>query len=125
MIGRPRKYKSPEDFDAAVDAYIAKCREEDEPVTWTGMALALGFSSRQSIDEYQNYDGFSDSVKRAKSLVEHSYEKRLFGGNAAGPIFALKNMGWSDKQELEHSGPNGGPMVTRIELVAPDVDSQD
>src|SRR5690606_3174678 len=123
--GRPRKYKSPKDFDAAVDAYKADCLANDEPITWTGLALALGFCSRQSIDEYSNYAGFSDSVKRAKAIVENAYEKRLAGPNAAGPIFALKNMGWKDKQETELTGANGGPVetVSRIELVAPDDDS--
>lgn len=102
--GRPRKYETPEAFDAAVDAYCAERKAAAEPVTWTGMALALGFTSRDAIDTYAKYEGFSYSVKRAKLLVEASYESRLFGNSAAGPIFALKNMGWSDKQELEHSG---------------------
>lgn len=106
-VGRPRLYESSDDFDAKVDAYYHYCKEEGEPVTWTGLALFLGFSSRQSIDEYLKYDGFSDSVKRAKLLVEWAYEKRVLGANAAGPIFVLKNMGWSDKQELSHTSPDG------------------
>ena len=98
--GRPRKYDSPEEFDIKVDEYYRHCRATGEPITWTGLALYLGFSSRQSIDEYLNYDGFSDSVKRAKTLVEYGYEKLLHrGSNAAAPIFALKNFGWNDKQE--------------------------
>ena len=101
--GRPRLYNSPEDFDAKVLEYHQYCKAEQEPVTWTGLALYLGFSSRQSIDEYAKYDGFSDSVKKAKTLVEWEYEKRLIQGQPAGPIFALKNMGWSDKQEIDHT----------------------
>lgn len=68
------------------------------------MALALGFTSRGALDEYAHYDGFSHSVKRAKTYVELAYEKRLAGNAPTGAIFALKNMGWSDKQEIEHSG---------------------
>ena len=101
--GRPRLYNSPEEFDAKVLDYQAYCRETKEPVTWTGLALFLGFSSRQSIDEYGKYEGFSDSVKKAKLFVEWHYEMRACGGNPAGPIFVLKNMGWSDKQQIEHS----------------------
>lgn len=120
-LGRPRLYKSHEEFDAKVDAFYHHCKESDEPVTWTGLALFLGFSSRQSIDEYLKYDGFSDSVKRAKTLVEYAYEKKLHGTTAAGAIFALKNMQWSDRQEIEHRSPDGSmtPQPTRIELVAP------
>lgn len=105
--GRPRLYDTPDQFDAAVLAYQAYCQEMQEPVTWTGLALFLGFANRSAIDEYAKYDGFSYSVKRAKAFVEHEYEKRLCTGNATGPIFALKNFGWSDKQELEHRSPDG------------------
>lgn len=106
-IGRPRKYSSPEEFDAKVVEYHNYCREKEEPVTWTGLALYLGFSSRQSIDEYQNYDGFSDSVRKAKALVEWHYEMRLHGNNPTGAIFALKNYGWNDRQEVDHSSKDG------------------
>lgn len=107
LPGRPRLYQSPEDFDAKVNEYYQHCMAKDEPITWTGLALFLGFSSRQSIDEYANYDGFSDSVKRAKLLVEWAYEKRACGNNATGPIFILKNLGWSDKQQVDHSSSDG------------------
>lgn len=107
QVGRPRKYETPEEFDAKVDEYYHHCKREEEPVTWTGLALYLGFSSRQSIDTYQEYEGFYDSVKRAKTLVEYSYEKRLCETGAAGPIFALKNFGWRDKQEVDLSSTDG------------------
>ena len=37
-------------------------------------------------------------------MVEAEYEARLSGNSPAGAIFALKNCGWSDKHEYEHSG---------------------
>ena len=98
--GRPRIFQTPEAFDAAVDTYVAICQATESRMTWTGLALALGFSSRQSIDEYLGYDGFSDSVKRAKLYVENGYEEMLADGKPVGAIFALKNMGWRDRQEL-------------------------
>lgn len=105
--GRPRIFDSPEDFDAKVLEYKNHCKEEKEPVTWTGLALFLGFSSRQSIDEYLKYDGFSDSVKRAKMLVEFSYERNLHSGSPSGSIFALKNFGWTDKNALDITSSDG------------------
>lgn len=100
--GRPRLYDTPQQFDAKVEEYQEYCKENKEPVTWTGLALYLGFSSRQSIDEYLKYDGFSDSVKRAKTFVEWNYEKRLAGDSSpTGAIFALKNFGWKDKTETD------------------------
>lgn len=103
--GRPRVIASPEEFDQRVDAYVAKCRQDDEPVTFTGMALALGFCARQSLYDYQGYPGFSDSVKRARALVENEYEKRLHGTSPTGSIFALKNHGWRDRPEEERAEP--------------------
>ncbi len=48
---------------------------------------------------------FAHSVKRAKLLIENGYEVDLRKtGNPAGSIFALKNMGWSDRQEVEFRG---------------------
>tara|TARA_R110000851_G_scaffold244467_1_gene397274 strand:- start:396 stop:785 length:390 start_codon:yes stop_codon:yes gene_type:complete len=100
-VGRPRLYSTPEDFDNKVLEYQIYCKEQKEPVTWTGLALFLGFSSRQSIDEYLKYDGFSDSVKRAKTFVEWHYEMKLHGNAPSGSIFALKNFGWTDKATEE------------------------
>lgn len=114
-VGRPRIVASPEEFDQKVDEYRDLCRAKEEPVTFTGMALHLGFCDRRSLYDYENYDGFSRSVKRARALVEWEYEKRLAGNNVAGAIFALKNHGWSDLQQI--SGPNEGP----IQMEAHDV----
>lgn len=119
QVGRPRLYETPEQFEAKVLEYQKYCKEEKEPVTWTGLALYLGFSSRQSINEYEKYDGFSDAVKRAKLFVEWHYEMRVNGSNATGPIFVLKNMGWSDKQELAHSSPDGS--MTPVDKVTIEV----
>lgn len=105
--GRPRIIESPEEFDRRVALYVEQCLEKKEKLTLTGLILALGLSSRQSLDEYLNYDGFPDSVKRAKLLIENAYEQQLVGSHAAGPIFALKNFGWKDQQNIEHSGELG------------------
>lgn len=118
--GRPRAIPSPEEFDARVDAYVADCRSKGEPILLTGMILAIGLNSRASLDEYQNYDGFSNSVKRAKVIVETEYEKRLVNGTngAAGPIFALKNFGWRDNKDVTLGNPAGETFKTELNLTA-------
>jgi len=115
--GRPRSIKSPEQFDSLVDEYVAQCEERDVPVTLTGMILHLGLSSRQSLDEYKNYEGFSDCVKRAKLYVELAYEMRLNGDKPTGAIFALKNLGWRDRIEQDHTSSDGSLSgVNRVEI---------
>lgn len=92
------------------EEYFAKCKAEGESVLLTGLILALGLSSRESLDEYGRRPEFSDSVKKAKVRVEMEYERRLSSTSPTGAIFALKNFGWRDQQSVEHSGLGGGPI---------------
>lgn len=125
--GRPRKIQSPEAMHELIDSYLADCEARDKPITLSGLILHMGLSSRQSLDEYANYDGFFDPVKRAKLIVQLAYEERLHGNSPTGAIFALKNMGWSDKIEQAHTSPDGSMTPQRIEImpVKPDDDSED
>ena len=61
-------------------------------------------SSCSALDEYAQRPEFLNSVKKAKLRVEMEYEKALHSRNPSGPIFALKNFGWTDKQDVEVSG---------------------
>jgi hypothetical protein len=63
--------------------------------------LHLGFASRQSFYDYEERGEYSYIIKNARLRVEKGYELRLHGNNPTGSIFALKNMGWSDKQEID------------------------
>ncbi len=100
-IGRPRIIESPAEMERLVQEYVTKCHEEEQPLTLTGMILHLGLSSRQSLDQYGERPEFTDSVKNAKLLIENQYERELDSDKPAGAIFALKNMGWSDRREVE------------------------
>jgi hypothetical protein len=115
--GRPRTIKSPKRFDELADAYFQRCEENGEPILLTGLILALGLSSRESLDEYGRRPEFSDSVRKAKLHVEMGYEKRLHGAIPTGAIFALKNFGWSDRQDIELTGKEGGPVEVKTQTV--------
>lgn len=112
--GRPPIIETPEELTAAADRYFAMCRRTKQPPTITGLALFLGYTSRQSlIDAANSRDGLlSDAIKIQKSRVEEVYERNLHGAKAVGSIFALKNFGWKDKQEIEH---RDGDLADRIE----------
>lgn len=99
-VGRPRKYQTPEDMQKAIDDFF----DNTELITITGLALHLGFTSRQDLINYENYSPeFYDTLKKAKLRIENDYEKGLkrFGGS--GNIFALKNFGWQDQQAIDHT----------------------
>ena len=99
QMGIKRKYLTPEEMLVEIDIYLM----EEEDYTITGLALALGFDSRQSIYDYEKRDEFSYIIKRAKLFVEMSYEDDLRTQYSSGSIFALKNMGWTDKSEIEQT----------------------
>lgn len=95
-------WTDPEALEKSVNEYFSNV--SNWPTTWTGLALHLGFASRDSLNDYMKKDGFSDPIKKALLRIENQYEKGLFGRNPAGCIFALKNFKWKDKQEIENSG---------------------
>lgn len=103
--GRPRIYDTPEELQLAVEGYFTHITEKKEPATVTGLALHIGFESRQSIYDYEEDGQFSYIIKNARLRVECEYEKRLSTAQSpTGAIFALKNMGWKDKTEQEITG---------------------
>ena len=103
-VGRPRKIKSVRQFEERAEAYFVECEAKGEPALLTGLILALGLRSREGLDEYGRRPEVTDSVKKAKLRIEMEYEKALHGRSPTGPIFALKNFGWTDKQDVELSG---------------------
>lgn len=115
-FGRPPKFKTPEELEEMIDQYFEECPDkvkkyssegsafEIECPTLTGLAIYLGFCSRQSMYDYEKREHFSYAIKRARVFVERVYENLLQAGQPTGAIFALKNMGWRDKQEVETSG---------------------
>ncbi len=100
--GRPPIWTDPIAFSEAVDKYF---ENKEETHTWTGLALHLGFESRQSLQEYKDKDGFCYPIKKALARIEAIYEQRMVkSNNPSGSIFALKNFGWTDRQEIKHEG---------------------
>lgn len=99
--GRPRKYSSPKEMQKAIDKYF----DSNDKPTMCGLAINLGFTERQGLWNYQGYSQeFFDLIKRARIIVEASYERDLRGNNVAGCIFALKQFKWRDRQDLNLSG---------------------
>ena len=108
--GHPPIIKDIEELVSKIDGYFDSLiiESDDEKGTTTmqrptitGMALFLGFCSRQSLYDYAKVKEYSYIIKRAQMVIEMSYEEMLLSKNAGGSIFALKNMGWIDRQEIK------------------------
>ena len=104
-MGKPLKYNNADELQIQIDAYFANCLEREAPYTFSGLAYFLGFLERKSLYEYaQRGDELSTPIKKATLRIEQDYEEHLRKTSCTGAIFALKNRGWTDKTEVEHSG---------------------
>ena len=120
-MGRPPAFENAEELQKLVDEYFDSLEIVNEdgivvgtrPALITGIALHLGFSTRQSFYDYEKKPDFTYTIKTARLRVESSYEAQLFGKCTAGAIFGLKNVGgWSDKQEIESKVEvTGNPVI--------------
>ena len=101
--GRPFKWTSPDEMQAAVDSYFDNLGKR-RLATVTGLALALDLT-RQGLRNYGKRDAFAYVVARARLRVEEALENRLYDPNPAGAIFNLKNnFGWTDRRAVERAG---------------------
>lgn len=111
-MGRPRMYETEEELDEAIEKYFRCLKVADGSLitpTMSGLAIDLGFSSRQSLNDYEKDERFSYLIKRARLRIENIWEQMLTKQSCTGAIFWLKNhAGYTDKQEI--SGPNNGPI---------------
>lgn len=118
------KYSSAAEMQSVIDAYFADCEGRPltdgngdavtdkngvpvvvgvHPPTVTGLALALGFKTRQSLLNYQaRSKAFDDIITVAKSRCEEYAERRLYDRDGVnGAKFSLANnfKGWSDRPD--------------------------
>lgn len=102
-MGQPLKYPTPEALSVVINKYFKVTPFKE--YTITGLALEVG--SKQLIQDYEKRQDYAEVIKRAKLIVENSYEISLRVEGHAGNIFALKNFGWVDKTEVVHDIKDG------------------
>lgn len=130
--GRKRKYQSVKAMEKAIEAYFEDCEGhpfmlgdgtaltdkygtpvmvDAHPPTITGLALALGFTGRQALIDYEGRPEFTDTVMRAKARCEEYAERRLYDRDGTrGAQFSLScNFGWKQTQAVEVN--NGGVVI--------------
>lgn len=137
-MGMTPKYTSVEEIESKIEQYFEDCKGyplTDEkgkqifnkfgspifidvhPPTVTGLALALGFTSRQALLNYQAKPEFVDTITRAKARVEQYAEERLFDRDGSnGAQFSLRNnfKGWDADKKNDDSGDGKITIVNNI-----------
>lgn len=129
-VGRPSKYN--EDVQAKAELYLDTFKDlGDEVPTVIGLALFLDVATNTVYNWYR--DEVSPEFLRVFMRVEQIQHQRLVNQGLIGNFnpaitkMMLTKHGYSDKQELAHTSPDGSmSMPSRIEIVAPQIDdSQD
>ncbi len=135
-MGRRPTFTSAEEMQEKIDAYFASCEPEllrdgdgtpmlnkngepvyvgGRPMTIQGLALALGFTSRQSLLNYKAKREFVDTVTRARLRVEQYAAERLFDRDAQrGAQFTLA-YGFGYARDAE-DGKNRETQGVKIEI---------
>ena len=115
--GRPRKHT-----DEEVAQYVALFRayidETDIPIICE--FCYLNHIPRETI---YDYDEFSTLRKECIDKKEARLERGGLDGKVdkTMAIFSLKQLGWSDRQQHELSGPGGGAIVVQFDPAFEDV----
>lgn len=140
-MARKPKYKSPEEMQAVIDQYFADCDgkpiiaedggvlrdkfgeivyDNAKPPTITGLALALGFTTRHALLSYQGKKEFMHTVLRAKSRIEEYAERRLYDRDGQrGAEFSLKyNFKWA-QEEKKDGAEDGATGVVMLPVILP------
>lgn len=117
--GRPPVFTNAEELENKITEYFEKWYRKKKiniwaenefeiaAITTSDLALYLGFESRQSIYDYAKKDEYSYIIKKALFYIEREYEEKLlYSTNCTWAIFALKNMWWKDKTEVENKNTN-------------------
>lgn len=137
-MGMTPKYTSVEEIESKIEQYFEDCKGypltdnegnqifnkfglpvfiDVHPPTVTGLALALGFTSRQALLNYQAKPAFVDTITRAKARVEQYAEERLFDRDGSnGAQFSLRNnfKGWDADKKNDDSGDGKITIVNNI-----------
>jgi len=106
--GRPLKFPNPKILQIKISEYFSYCTDNDKPISICGLANWLNIDKSNLMD-YQNRDGFRHLIKNARQRIEQAYEERaiLNKTHAGFSCFALKQFGWRDDRQVEHTGSIG------------------
>jgi hypothetical protein len=110
-VGRPTDYR--DEFPDKIKRLMA------EGLSYAASAAALGFYRQRFYEWEKHYPAMAEARLHGEALrqlyweVENKSNAKSASGNATSIIWAMKNLksdDWLDKQQVEHSGKDGGPI---------------
>lgn len=111
--GQPPLFDNVAELEEKVESYKAYLELTGKPPTIAGLAYYTGLD-RKTIYNYEKKDEFFHAIKRFRDWVMMNYEELAIEKGNGGIVFLLKNYGYNDKQEIEHSGEIGVSILDDI-----------
>lgn len=97
-----RKYDNAEELMKKIEEYFDTTEPKNQ--TGAGLCIHLGIS-RTTYNNYKNGGvgrEIQEAIEWAQTRLENKYALDLnYKPNPTGPIFALKQLGWRDQQEVD------------------------
>lgn len=97
-----KKYENADDFLKKIEEYFETTPTPEQ--TGAGLCVFLGISTStwKTYKSGEYGDDYKEACEWAATRLEHKYELALnLKANPTGPIFALKQYGWKDSQEVD------------------------
>ena len=102
-VGRPKIFKDVEEVENYIEEYKEYLKENDKPPTMAGLAYYLHID-RKTLYNYSKDQEFFPTIKRYRDWVLMNIEETCIDKGNGGTVFIAKNYGYTDKQEVEHTG---------------------
>lgn len=113
-MGRNRRPRGLRAMEAAARRYLEECGAREKLPTATGLALALGFTSRAAMERFSKEQGgkFAALLDWARSLIEEETLQAVYRKETAtGARFILQSsFGYGEKER-----PDLGPITVQVE----------
>lgn len=113
-MGRNRRPRGLRAMEAAARRYLEECGAREKLPTVTGLALALGFTSRAAMERFSKEQGgkFAALLDWARSLIEEETLQAVYPKETAtGARFILQSsFGYGEKER-----PDLGPITVQVE----------
>ena len=110
-MGQIKKYKTGQELSEAIDKYFDTVPVNEQ--TRAGLFVFLGIT-KPTWYSYEKQEEFREVIEFATLRLESKYELQLNEKSRPGDIFALKQYGWTDKQEVENKMSGGVQIISSI-----------
>lgn len=98
---------------------------EPEPSTVAGLAFHLGFCSLKQMEQRETKGKYSELLQCARLRIMSEYEKKLITKPSSAIIFALKGLGWNNRDNNKPAETTNMNLKTELISTGPPLASSE